>query len=101
MGYGFKSYLDALAILTRVKGEKIMAKKADKVREALLKGASPHQLAHVTVLRAQREYPKTWRMAAIHQLAQILKIDLRTSQILISEMTTEQIHGNTRPNPNT
>ena len=92
MGYGIRSYIEALAILTGIKGEKTMSKKADSIREALIKGAGRHRLALVTIKRAKHDHPETWRAAAIHQLAAICGIDLVTSRMLISEMCLDKLH---------
>lgn len=65
-----------------------MAKKADDVRAALIKGASPHRLAQVMVERCQRDHPDTWVGAAIAQLAQVLGISRTDARMWISEHST-------------
>jgi len=69
-----------------------MSKKADNVRQALIDGAGRHRLAECAIKRAKADHPDTWRVAAISQLASILGTDLVTARMLISEMTTEQMH---------
>ena len=93
MGYGITAYVRALWELATPLGKKTMSKKADNVRKALIDGASPHRLAHVAVMRAQREYPGKiagchdvrWIPAAIAQLAAILKCDHATAHMWVSE----------------
>ena len=92
MGYGPLAYVRAIIDLASPFGRKKMAKKADNIREALIRGAGRHRLALVTIHRAKRDHPENWATAAIHQLAHICGIDLVTARVLISEMTTEQMH---------
>ena len=91
MGYGPLAYVRALWDLA-IPGKKTMAKKADSIREALVRGAGRHRLALVTIHRAKRDHPDNWATAAIHQLAHICHIDLVTSRMLISEMCLDKLH---------
>ena len=65
-----------------------MNNKAEDIRKALIEGASPHRLAHVAVIRAQREHGENWLNAAIAQLAQICGITRVNARVLISEHCT-------------
>jgi hypothetical protein len=91
MEYGPLAYVRAIWELA-VPGKKTMEKKADEVRKALINGASPHKLALAVIKRAKCDYPATWKLAAIFQLAHMLHIAPATARILISEMTTERMH---------
>jgi hypothetical protein len=66
-------------------GRKAMAKKAENVRDALIKGVSPHKMAQLVVERCQREHPEKWGRAAIAQLAEILRIDRDEARMWVSE----------------
>ena len=88
MGYGPLAYVRAFITLATPLGKKTMAKKADDIRKALIEGASPHRIAHVAVIRAQREHGEKWLHAAIAQLAQILGITRVNARVLISEHCT-------------
>lgn len=63
----------------------------DAVRKALCDGASPHRIAERVVHRAQRQHPDTWYLAAITQLAQILKISAGDATTLVSEFSVDPI----------
>lgn len=81
---GIRTLLETFLVFAG-RGDQIMKNKADKVRQALIKGASPHRLAQVMVERCQRDHPQVWISAAVAQLAQILGISLVNARVLISE----------------
>jgi hypothetical protein len=93
MGHKLRSYLEALFILTGIKGEKVLKDKADKVRQALLAGASFHKITHRVVKRAQEKY-ENWIHASISQLISILNIHPVYARALVSEHCEERTRIN-------
>lgn len=89
MGHKVKDYLEALAILIGIKGEQVLKNKADRVREALIEGASFHLITHRIVKRAKREY-ENWIHASISQLISVLKIHPIYARALVSEHCEER-----------
>ena len=81
---GIKTLIETFLVFAG-KGDKIMVDRADKVRQALIKGASPHRLAQVMVERCRRDHPQVWISAAISQLSQVLGISRVDARMWVSE----------------
>ena len=89
MGYGLKAYLDAFCILTGIKGEKTMSKKADDVRKKLTEGASDMRIILAIAKRCKAE-GGNWIHATIAQTQQVLGIPLPYARALVSEFTGQK-----------
>lgn len=66
-----------------------------KVRQAIVDKSSTHRITAFVVKRCQAERPDSWYLAAVTQLANILKVgphlDIRTARALVSEFTIDPL----------
>lgn len=62
-----------------------MKDKANEVREAISDNAGPHVLTQAVVKRAKEQFPKTWRNAAITQLAAVMSIPRQEACMWVAE----------------
>jgi hypothetical protein len=76
----FKDLFNAL-----FKGEKAMKDKTNEVRDAISDEAGPHRMAQAVVNRARDQFPKTWRNAAITQLAAVMSIPRQEACMWVAE----------------
>lgn len=70
-----------------------MSKKAEDIRETLIKGASSHKIAERVVKYAQKTFGNHWRGSAIVQLSLLLKLNVHDASALISEHCTQPIRS--------
>lgn len=89
MGYGFKSYVDAVLILTGIKGQKAMANKADEVRKLLTEGASRPRIVLAIAKRCKAE-GGNWIAATVAQTAAVLDCGVLNARALVSEYTGQK-----------
>lgn len=90
MGHGFKAYMDAVLILTGIKGKKAMADKADEVRQLLIDGATTPRIVLAIMQRCKKENPQTWIRASIAQVAAVKDIPVVYARALVSEYSGVQ-----------
>lgn len=67
----------------------------DEVRQAIIDKASTYKLTAYVVKRCQAQCPDSWYLAAVTQLAHILRkgerMDIKTARALVSEFTVDPL----------
>ena len=67
----------------------------DEVRQAIVDGASVYKVTAAVVKRAQVQHPDVWYLAAVTQLANILRVgtrmDVARARALVSEFTVDPL----------